>query len=198
MIHINNGDNMKKQSIWLKDFKNSITILDKDIDCDVLIIGAGITGLSTAYHLINSNLKVVVVDKDEIGNDVTARTTGKITYLQELIYTRLKKELSEEFYDNIIELGSYEGEEENLCSRWELNDILENLNEKDKSVIVLRYFEDFKLDEIAHITGENINTVKARLYRALKKMNKEIRKIAENEDIDELIFRDEVYYVSER
>ena len=29
-------------------------------------------------------------------------------------------------------------------------------------------------------------------------MNKEIRKIAENEDIDELIFRDEVYYVSER
>ena len=31
-----------------------------------------------------------------------------------------------------------------------------------------------------------------------KRMNKEIRKIAENEDIDELIFRDEVYYVSER
>ena len=29
-------------------------------------------------------------------------------------------------------------------------------------------------------------------------MNKKIRKIAENEDIDELIFRDEVYYVSER
>ena len=82
---------MKKQSIWLKDFKNDVTILDKDIDCDVLIIGAGITGLSTAYHLIGSNLKVVVVEKDEIGNDVTARTTGKITYLQELIYTRLKK-----------------------------------------------------------------------------------------------------------
>ncbi len=92
----------------------------------------------------------------------------------EFLRKHKKKELSEEFYDNIIELGSYEGEEENLCSRWELNDILENLNEKDKSVIVLRYFEDFKLDEIAHITGENINTVKARLYRALKKMNKEI------------------------
>ena len=81
---------MKKQSIWLKDFKNNVTILNKDIDCDVLIIGAGITGLSTAYHLINSNLKVVVVEKDEIGNDVTARTTGKITYLQELIYIKLK------------------------------------------------------------------------------------------------------------
>lgn len=131
MSHINNGDNMKKQSIWLKDFKNSITILDKDIDCDILIIGAGITGLSTAYHLINSNLKVVVVDKDEIGNDVTARTTGKITYLQELIYTRLKKELSEEMSKNYLE------------SQLEAIDILTNIIEKEKIECDLEQVKSF-------------------------------------------------------
>ena len=131
MSHINNGDNMKKQSIWLKDFKNSITILDKDIDCDVLIIGAGITGLSTAYHLINNNLKVVVVDKDEIGNDVTARTTGKITYLQELIYTRLKKELSEEISKNYLE------------SQLEAIDILTNIIEKEKIECDLEQVKSF-------------------------------------------------------
>lgn len=131
MSHINNGDNMKKQSIWLKDFKNSITILDKDIDCDILIIGAGITGLSTAYHLINSNLKVVVVDKDEIGNDVTARTTGKITYLQELIYTRLKKEISEEISKNYLE------------SQLEAIDILTNIIEKEKIECDLEQVKSF-------------------------------------------------------
>ena len=86
---------MQNKSIWLKDFSNNITTLDKNIDCDVLIIGAGITGLSTAYHLMNHNLKVIIVERDEIGNGVTAKTTGKITYLQELIYTKLKKELDE-------------------------------------------------------------------------------------------------------
>ena len=36
---------MKKQSIWMKDYKNKVNKLDKDIECDVLIIGGGITGL---------------------------------------------------------------------------------------------------------------------------------------------------------
>lgn len=37
-------------------------------------------------------------------------------------------------------------------------------------MILLRYFEDLKLEDIADIVGENLNTVKARLYRALKKL----------------------------
>lgn len=93
---------MQKKSIWLKDFSNSITTLDKDISCDVLIIGAGITGLSTAYHLIDHNLKIVVVERNEIGSGVTSKTTGKITYLQELIYTKLKQEIDEKTSKNYL------------------------------------------------------------------------------------------------
>ena len=52
----------------------------------------------------------------------------------------------------------------------ELKHVLGQLDEKSRTVIVLRYFEDMKLDEIAEILGENTNTVKARLYRALKKL----------------------------
>ncbi len=40
--------------------------------------------------------------------------------------------------------------------------------------MILRYFEDLKLEEIAQATGANLNTVKARLYRALKKMREEL------------------------
>ena len=31
-------------------------------------------------------------------------------------------------------------------------------------------FEDMKLEDVARTVGENLNTVKARLYRALKKL----------------------------
>ncbi len=111
---------MKKQSIWLKDFNNKITILNKNIECDVLIIGGGITGLSTAYHLINKNLKVIIVEKNEIGCGITCKTTGKITYLQELIYTKLKRQLNEKI------------SEQYLKSQLEAINILTNIIKKEK------------------------------------------------------------------
>lgn len=56
----------------------------------------------------------------------------------------------------------------------ELQDVLDRLNEKEKTVVVLRYFHDLKLEDIADILGENVNTVKARLYRTLKKLRLEL------------------------
>lgn len=89
--HIKKGDTMKQKSIWLEGFPKDIcSSLDKDLDIDVLIIGGGITGLNTAYHLINQNLKVALVEKNNIGCGVTSRTTGKLTYLQENLFSKIK------------------------------------------------------------------------------------------------------------
>lgn len=83
--------NMKEQSIWKEAIKeNKLPSLQTDIITDVLIIGGGITGMSTAYHLIDNNLKVCLVEKNTIGNGVTSRTTGKLTYLQENMASKLK------------------------------------------------------------------------------------------------------------
>lgn len=49
------------------------------------------------------------------------------------------------------------------------------LNEKYRSVILLRYFEDRKITEIAHILQINENTVKTRLYKALKLLKDKMR-----------------------
>ncbi|WP_353095917.1 sigma-70 family RNA polymerase sigma factor [Tissierella praeacuta] len=50
----------------------------------------------------------------------------------------------------------------------DLEKALEALPENCRSIIVLRFFEDLKLEEIAEILDENVNTVKTRLYKGLK------------------------------
>lgn len=47
---------------------------------------------------------------------------------------------------------------------------IKSLDEKTKTVIILRYFENLKLEEISSITKVNVNTVKSRLYKGLKQI----------------------------
>jgi heterodisulfide reductase subunit A-like polyferredoxin len=45
---------MKNRSIWKENVKNNkLPSLNRDTTCDILIIGGGIAGLSTAYFLRN-------------------------------------------------------------------------------------------------------------------------------------------------
>lgn len=53
---------------------------------------------------------------------------------------------------------------------------LDVLEEKERTVIVLRFFEDLKLQEIAAVTGDNLNSVKTILYRSLKKLKIQLTK----------------------
>ena len=88
---------MEKTTIWLQDVKHDpCPSLENNIDVDVLIIGGGMTGISTAYHLRNSKLKIAVVDQDKIGHGVTSKSTAKLTFLQELIYSKLEKKFQPE------------------------------------------------------------------------------------------------------
>lgn len=50
----------------------------------------------------------------------------------------------------------------------DLQRALEELPVQYRSVVVLRFFEDLKIEEIAIILDENINTIKTRLYKALE------------------------------
>lgn len=82
---------MKNKSIWSESIKGkTYPKLEKDINVDVLIIGGGITGVNVTYHLINKGLTVCLVEKNLIGSGVTSRTTGKLTYLQENMCSKIK------------------------------------------------------------------------------------------------------------
>lgn len=95
---------MKNNSIWSEYHeKKNRKSLNEDLEIDVLIIGGGLTGISTAYNLINSNLKVVLVERNKIGLGVTSKSTAKITYLQENIYSKLKIYHNEETSKKYLE-----------------------------------------------------------------------------------------------
>ena len=93
----------------------------------------------------------------------------RILVNESLAYLRRNKKLV--FLD---EFPDRPGQQEDLGEKMDVYRAVDHLEPKLKTIVILRYFEDLKLEEIAQATGANLNTVKARLYRALKKMREEL------------------------
>ena len=62
----------------------------------------------------------------------------------------------------------------------DLQKAIDSLEKEDRIVIVLRYYEDMKLEDIAVILDENLSTVKSRLYRSMKKLKLQLEPYDEN------------------
>lgn len=70
--------------------------LSEDVEVDVVIVGAGITGMTAAYQLKKSGFTVAVLDKHSVGGGTTGRTTGKVTSQHNLCYQDLVKRFGKE------------------------------------------------------------------------------------------------------
>ncbi|WP_442952399.1 RNA polymerase sigma factor [Paraclostridium sp. AKS73] len=57
----------------------------------------------------------------------------------------------------------------------DLQRALEKLPEEYRVIIVLRYFEDMKIDEIANVLSQNTNTIKTKLYTGLRRLKMKIK-----------------------
>ena len=71
-----------------------------------------------------------------------------------------------------VPLEDWDGAEEQRDhdELWDLRRSLDTLDPKLRTIIILRFFEDRKLEEIAEITRTPLSTVKTRLYRALAQL----------------------------
>ncbi|MBL0065637.1 MAG: FAD-dependent oxidoreductase [Bacteroidetes bacterium] len=87
--NITSGDNL---SVWFAAVTPlAFEKLTANEDTDILVIGGGIAGLTTAYCLAKEGRKVVLVEDGFIGSGETGRTTAHLTCALDDRYFQLEK-----------------------------------------------------------------------------------------------------------
>jgi glycine/D-amino acid oxidase-like deaminating enzyme/nitrite reductase/ring-hydroxylating ferredoxin subunit len=67
-----------------------------DIEADVAIVGGGIVGVTTALMLKDRGLKVALVEARRVGEEVTGKSTAKITSQHNIAYTIIAGKFGED------------------------------------------------------------------------------------------------------
>ncbi len=103
-ITTRDGDNI---SLWQATRKTAPTGIGGDIEYDVVIIGGGITGLTTALLLQEAGKKCLVVDAHTVGFGTTGGTSAHINTFADTTYKEAESAFGEEgaqlFADGINE-----------------------------------------------------------------------------------------------
>lgn len=84
-------------SYWLESADlPSFEALQEDIQTEVIVVGAGISGITTAYLLSQQGIKVTVLEAERVVSRTTGNTTAKLTAQHDIIYDHLINELGVE------------------------------------------------------------------------------------------------------
>ena len=159
---------IKNISIWKNSVKKKkYPQLNEDKLVDVLIIGGGLTGVSSLYHLRNSNLNVMLVEQNEIGMGVTANSTGKLSYLQNDLIDKIRKTCNDfvaSFYlksqiDAIKRVVDTVDKEKIACDL-EMVDSILYTNKEDEIAKIIN-LENFLIDNNISVTKDKSNLVKS-------------------------------------
>jgi gamma-glutamylputrescine oxidase len=125
--------------------------LDRTLECDVVIVGGGVTGVSAALHLAESGQRVVLLEAQQIGWAATGRNGGMMTAYADIDPAPLQDALGAEHAKRY----------------WDLADrAQENLHE-----VVARYGIDCELKSGA-LTAANTPAHQRRIEANLKEFSR--------------------------
>ena len=130
-----------------------------------------------AYTYVHNESDAMDIVQESAYKAITKCQTVKPRYLKTWIYRitiNTAIDLSRKNKKEVIGIEDYEYGAEDSYQDFDTLDALNVLSPREKQVIVLRFFEDMKLAEIAEILNENLNSVKSVLYRSLKKLKTEL------------------------
>jgi len=86
------SDSGATSSLWMAQTETPTRpTLRENLTTDVCVVGAGLAGLSVAYHLAKSDREVVVIDDGPIGGGETGRTTAHLASAIDDRYFELEK-----------------------------------------------------------------------------------------------------------
>jgi glycine/D-amino acid oxidase-like deaminating enzyme/nitrite reductase/ring-hydroxylating ferredoxin subunit len=90
------SDSGTTTSFWMEYSVPAYSPLTKDCATGVCVVGAGIAGLSIAYHLLLQGQQVLVLDDGAIGSGETGRTTAHLSNAFDDRYHRVESQHGEE------------------------------------------------------------------------------------------------------
>src|SRR3954465_7491399 len=95
----------RSRSLWMDiDVAPDARELEGNQSCDTIVIGSGISGMSTAYELAMQGQKVIVVDRGAIAGGITARTSAHLAPLCDDLTSAMIKlrgeDVSRAFYES--------------------------------------------------------------------------------------------------
>ncbi|HKX91594.1 MAG TPA: FAD-dependent oxidoreductase [Sphingomicrobium sp.] len=70
--------------------------LEADVTCDLVVVGSGIAGLSSAYEATRCGANVIVIDRADIAGGMTARTTAHLASELDDFYSELSTVLGDD------------------------------------------------------------------------------------------------------
>ncbi|MDY0396182.1 RNA polymerase sigma factor [Virgibacillus halophilus] len=129
-----------------------------------------------AYSYVKNEQDALDIVQDAIHKAITSLDTLKDADAMKSWFYRIVINTALDFYrknkkimpmdDQILEIMQ-QGKRD-AYQNLDLNKALDELPFKYKSIIILKFFEDLKIADIAAILHENQSTIKTRLYKALK------------------------------
>jgi glycine/D-amino acid oxidase-like deaminating enzyme/Rieske Fe-S protein len=91
------GKEIPMPSLWKAETRlQPFPTLEEDLACDLLVVGSGIAGLSSAYEAARCGAKCIVIDRGEIAGGMTARTTAHLASEIDDFYSELIRAVGEE------------------------------------------------------------------------------------------------------
>lgn len=137
-----------------------------------------------AYSYVKNEQDALDVVQDSIQKGWTALGTlenqdqikswlYKIVVRTAIDFLRKMKRIQVTEEDTLIYLSEQQQQNDDYRNL-DLENALENLPFSLKQIIILRYFEDLKLEDVANIVDIPLSTAKSRLYKALKLLKIEL------------------------
>lgn len=105
-------------SPWLRQLRQDRPIknLREDLNADIVIVGAGIAGISTAFFLLrNTDRNVVVLEKNKLAHGATGHNAGQVVSYFEKSFVELVKEFG---HDRAVEA------QKAIDGAWDLIDLM--------------------------------------------------------------------------
>jgi glycine/D-amino acid oxidase-like deaminating enzyme len=100
------SERVKHHSPWVETELPHFPVLERDIQVDVVVVGAGLTGTTAAYLLRQAGVRVALIDRAQVAGGDTSRTTAHLTYVTDQRLYHLANKLGKDAARAFWEAGA--------------------------------------------------------------------------------------------